>query len=497
MQPATDESYISKFPMDKYFESQELPPRYAEIQGLAQGSTQASLTVHSGEGSKRDKPGKSQQRFDNDWKKMLDLREEVMQARLTLRELASNMREPKSQVQNLHNQLWTAWQHHWNRDHELDRGALNTLYENMQKLLDEIGPLDEAYAEQEDDLHVLEYRLGEIEKNVYSKAILPNRNQHSGTSSSSSSEFSEESAKFRPAFSDSGTHDEAMQRYLDRVGDANIARERVLLLRQERDEYIGAAQQRLALGVPQYQPNADFLEDFDKHYQLRVQEMNAINNDLPQLAAALGIVNAAENVQDLSLEAPENPRGVTPRATWPQPPGLSDRAKLRRTLSDGDLRRLRENDTSNFGERINTWMLEKLAVSKVEQFLQDLILGSPNLQEHEWWSLVLRYWKKQSVRSQGLQSPPLSYSSQPNSAQRSSISGLHAKTKLLLQPTMQGLEHENIAIEEGPLSALNTDFAVPKWRRLRSASAKWRKPRPTLEDLDWDLMSDVETSRSQ
>lgn len=225
--------------------------------------------------------------------------------------------------------------------------------------------------------------------------------------------------------------------------------------------------------------------------------MNAINEDLPQLAAAAGIDNAPENIQDLSLNAPADPWGVTLRATWPQLPVPANGSKLRRTLSDGDLSKLRKTDTSSFRERINTWMLEKLAVSKLEQFHQHLILGSPNLQEHEWWDLVLRYWKQESVHSYDLRSRPSPYSTQLNSAQRSSTFGRDAETQLLSQPAIHTSEQQEIAVENSPQLALKTDFAGSKWRRLRSVSANWRKPGPALEDLDWDLMSDCETSRSQ
>lgn len=494
MQSVLDESDLSKAQMD----------RYNGNKGRSQDLNEAGLNAASLEANRQDKqlqqpPGKSQsqQRFDSAWKKMLDLREEVMQARLTLRELGLNLREPRSQVRNLHSQLLTSWQSHWNRGHEPDGDSLTTIYEKMQRLLDDIGPLEEAYSEQEDELHVLEYRLGETEKKLYSKTVVLNMDLHSDTSPSSPNEVSEESVILLPTFSGGTTNDEAIQRYLDRVGDANIARERVLILRQERDEYFGTAQQRLALGVPQYQPNVEFLEEFEKNYELRVQEMNAINEDLPQLAAAAGIDNAPENIQDLSLNAPADPWGVTLRATWPQLPVPADGSKLRRTLSDGDLSKLRKTDTSSFRERINNWILENLAVSKLEQFHQHLILGSPNLQEHEWWDLVLRYWKQESVHSYDLRSRPSPYSTQLNSAQRSSMFGRDAETQLLSQPAIHRSEQQEIAMVNSPQLALKTDFAGSKWRRLRSVSANWRKPGPALEDLDWDLMSDCETSRSQ
>lgn len=241
MESALDESYLSKAQVD----------RYNGNKGRSQDPNEAGLNAASLEASRQDKqlqhpPGKSQsqQRFDSAWKKMLNLREEVMQARLTLRELGLNLREPRSQVRNLHNQLLTSWQSHWNRGHEPDGDSLTAIYEKMQRLLDDIGPLEEAYSEQEDELHVLEYRLGEIEKKLYSKTVVLNMDLHSDTSSSSSSEVSE---VLLPTFSGGTTNDEAIQRYLDRVGDANIARERVLILQQERDEYFGTAQQRLAL----------------------------------------------------------------------------------------------------------------------------------------------------------------------------------------------------------------------------------------------------------
>ena len=461
------------------------------------GSAVDSPTVPEQDVSGQSLQSKLQRRFDKAWEKMLDLREDVVQARLVLRESTLKLKEPRAQVQALHNQLWTAWQNHWDRNTIPDRVELTGLYEKMQRLLDEVGPHEAAVKEQEDGLHVLEYRLNDAERDVYSRAILRDHNRTSDVSVSPSDEVSERSwaHTVHHLGERDATQDEALQGFLDRVGDAKIAQERVLQLQQERDQYTDIAQHRAALNIPQYQPNAQFLEDFEAEYELRKQELEAINQDLSTLAIAAGIDGASRVGQDTLMNVVNESRGLMARATWPRASSPSNEVPLRRSFSYSDLHDLRQKDRLSFRERINTWMREVFKASKWVRMHQYLTSNDPGLPYEEWWRRVKQYWKQESSGSHHLPSRPVSSASQTRASQRSSGDGSKASSPV--QQKSKPLPSRDKAAVDVGVSIPDFAFVSSTRKRLHSTSAIRFKPRAIQEDSDWEVLSDFETSRSQ
>ena len=433
--------------------------------------------LHQKQGILEDAPSQAQKRFDKAWRRMLDLRGEVTQARLTLREMAARLEDPKSRLRSLNAKLYDIWQYHWNSATEPDRDDLTKLYKSIQKVLDEVGPLEEHYNEKEDDLHLLEYRLGEIEERVYSRAVAVDPRSSSSASSLISSSIKEEPSSYSDMTSYNSKHDD-VQRYLDRVGDANIVRERIAQLQQDRDQYAETAKQRAFIGVPQYQPNVEFLEDFDDVFESHMQELNTINQDIRRLAVSADIEVPTSPATEIAVIETDDPIPIAMRATWPLTSEVPKETKPKRSFSYDDLSELRKNDKINLRERVNSWLLERLRTSKLAR-----LLDSPHIQPNERWDAIVHSWPRENEYPTS--SPPSTMTSETQ--RRSSPTKPHIRSNAGIE-TANPFYHRKVdqtALDQSRV----TDFRTSNPKFLRSLQLG--------EDADWDCMSDFETSRSQ
>lgn len=341
----------------------------------------------SSEGSaRREARARRERRISVAKKQVENLRGQVTSSRLELRELRAELRQRHVNIRHMQAQFWRGLQNQWNDTRNLDQSTLQQLYEDIQRALDELGPEESNYDEKEDDLDVLDYKLGKLEDRFYdTDADLAG--SRGGFASTSSSRSSRRSRSITPTRSE----DEASwnYRYLSRVGDANIVRERLDELSIEKSQYVDLGRERAAMGLDLYKPNVEFLDTFDEVYAKNEFELREIEEDLERLQNESRPTPPA--AAKIFIETMELPKSLSLTHAHELPKTQSHGSTLRRK-SDGDLLKVLV-DTSTVRQRVNQWILENLSVSTFEKARHRDMLQNPNLDEHTWWSLVKYYWQ--------------------------------------------------------------------------------------------------------
>lgn len=328
-------------------------------------------------------------------KEVENLRGQVTRSRLELRELRVGLRQRQIRIRHMQAQFWRGLQNQRINDSSLDNNTLQQLFDDIQRALDELGPEEANYDEKEDDLDELEYKLGKLEDRFYdTDADLAG--SKAGFASSSSSSSPRRSHSTTPTRSVGETS--WKYRYLSRVGDANIVRERLEDLCIERSQYVNLEEDRAAVGRDYYPPNVEFLDTFEEVYAEMALELREIEEDLERLQnespstppTAANPFRTIDLVQE-STSLTDQHEG---REIWCQ-------SHTPRRKSDGDLKNVPEETTR---QRVNQWILESLQGSRIEKATLKAMLRDPNLNEDSWWSLVRDYWQ----RDQAAVSPPSS-----------------------------------------------------------------------------------------
>lgn len=372
----------------------------------------------SGGSARREARARRERRISMTRKKVENLRGQVTRSRLELRELRVELRPRHVQIRQMQARFWRGLQNQWNDDRTLDKTTLQQLDDDIRRALDELGPKEANYDEKEDDLDLLEYKLGKLEDRLYSTDAdrTGSKAGFASSSSSSSSSRSRSTIPTRPEEEASWNY-----RYLSRVGDANIVRERLEELSFEKSQYVDLERERTAMGLDLYQPNVEFLDTFEEVYAKNEFELREIEQDLQRLQnesrsispTAVKLFETIDLLQESTSLEHEHEAPQTPR----------HRDSLRRK-SDGDLHNV-QVDTSTVRQRVNQWILEVLEVSAFERAKHRAMLHDPNLDNHTWLSLVKAFWQP----DQDAVSPPLSRrrsSKSPRSVSRYSKSFSHS-----------------------------------------------------------------------
>ena len=213
-------------------------------------------------------------------KQIENLRGQVTRNRLELRELRVELRQRHFKIRQTQAQFWRGLQNQWNNSRMFDKTTLQQLYDDIQRALDELGPEEANYDEKEDDLDVLEYKLGKLEDRFYD-ADADMAESKAGFARASSSISSRRSQSNTPT----QIEDEASlnYRYLSRLGDANIVRERLEDLSVEKSQYVDLGRDRAAMGLGLYQPNIEFLDTYEEVYAKNLFDLREIEQDLKRL----------------------------------------------------------------------------------------------------------------------------------------------------------------------------------------------------------------------
>lgn len=330
------------------------------------------------------------------WHEVQELRGSVAKSRLELREHRVGLRQGRGRTRELEAQFWKNFQSHCDGNETLDKTILDELYSEVDKARDELGPKEEHYNELEDDLDMMEYKLEKKEARFYrqfpdipcdetGKPSFSDSSYGSGQawSSSSNSEHTDNSSS-------------PSNRYLSKIGDANIIRERLSALEAERSHYLDLERERDAMGHPLYQPNVEFLNSFSDVHASYLEELRQIEDDLSTLRIEAGLEGNAEN---------SGPSSVACLDFTPKPSSLqnvshdfeSQPASMPATRSrDSDVAQ-DQTATSSVRQRINRWILDNLIKSRLERARHKAILDNPELDNSAWLCLVRRYWGNDNV----------------------------------------------------------------------------------------------------
>ena len=326
------------------------------------------------------------------WKEIQDIRGLVTRNRLELRERRAELKQDRAQARELEAQLWRNFQNFWNGNAGLDKSTLDPLYFEMNKTRDELGPKEENYNELEDDLDTLEYRLETKESHFYSRFEKTYRDDKIQPS------FSDSSDETHPAWSRGSASEHTdnssspSNRYLSKIGDATIIRERLSELEAEQLYYLNVERERDAMGYPLYQPNVEFLNTFPEVQAQYLEELRRIEEDLRTLGYEAGILEKSPD-EEISSSAshgiPSRPASL--QDVSPSSASIQVTAPPRRR-SDGDVSHATQH--INPRTRINLWILEVLTNSPLERARHKAILDNPALNDSAWLRLVREYAEK-------------------------------------------------------------------------------------------------------
>ncbi|CAF9940897.1 MAG: hypothetical protein HETSPECPRED_002671 [Heterodermia speciosa] len=322
-----------------------------------------------------------------------ELREEILAARLSLRELRTHVGRQRARIRKLEVKFRDELRSCRNNPGDLDIEMLDELHEDISQAWDVLGPEEEDCNEKEDDLNVLELRLEGLEAELYSEStvgssecmakpgssrtVFPSRDL---TTASNSEDGQPENDVNSP-----------MYEYLSKLGDARIIRERLWELESKRSQYLDIQRDRAMVGHPQYQPNIDFLADYEKIHNEEFIQLQAVEMEVASLARKAGIeapIPSGEQkhdctrIEDTQSEIPSSVSQIeTSNLASPQP---SLTATVSSTLSA----------PSATHQHVNDWMFYILEISSLERARHKAIMGSPDMDDVEWANLVRRTWQR-------------------------------------------------------------------------------------------------------
>ena len=217
------------------------------------------------------------------------LRSKLTQGRLDLRERRAGLREQRWKVTDRGVKFYGELQRYSNKKGKVTDYDLEELDEGLREALDKLGPMEEDFDEAEDDLHELEYRLETLEKKFYSQPVNLISVEDSASSIRSSLSERTQHQSQNNTVSDAVEETSPSGRYLSRLGDAKIIRERLQDLIVERNEYIEQEQRRSSYSIPPYSLNVAFMANFPLVYAELMKELQEIEEDVKQLKDQAGI----------------------------------------------------------------------------------------------------------------------------------------------------------------------------------------------------------------
>jgi len=338
-------------------------------------------------------------RVNTAWHEVQNLRGSVARSRLGLREHRVGLRQERGRARELEAQLWKNFQSHWDGNGSLDKTILDGLYSEVDKARDELGPKEEHYNELEDDLDMMEYKLEKKEDRFYRQFPDTPYDETGKPSFTDSSYGSGQAWSLSSTSEHTDNSSSPSNKYLSKIGDANIIRERLSALEAERSHYLDLERERDAMGHPLYQPNVEFLDSFSDVHASYLEELRQIEDDLGALRIEADLEGNVEN---------SGPSSVACLDFTPKP--------------------------SSVRQRINQWILDNLTKSRLERARHKAILDNPELDDSAWLCLVRRYWENDNA-AHPLRSPPGNKTLQSGSAGTASpeadidIMSLHASLK--------------------------------------------------------------------
>lgn len=347
------------------------------------------------------------------------LKDEILKSRLSLRELRIDLGQQRARIREMQITLWKELQRYRGSPSELNAAATDELFESITHALDLIGPSEEDYNEKEDELNVLELQLEGLEGDNDGSSASPEYFARPRSFQSHSVGQNSVATVRTEGPKEDNDIDSPLQQYLSRLGDARIIQERLYELRSEKAQYLDIQRDREALGHPQYQPNIDFLADYDRMYNEEFSQLKNVEMEVASLARKADLeppltgdmqkdlmyqdnsqaetANSSKQTKTLSANHPRTPQlTISPTQTRVPSDTLiaTDRTSTSQlTISPDQARAL--SDMLVARRRINDWILHILQLSSLERARHKAILGDPNLDDAEWSKLIGKYWQRE------------------------------------------------------------------------------------------------------
>ncbi|KAI4134054.1 MAG: hypothetical protein LQ347_001844 [Umbilicaria vellea] len=206
-----------------------------------------------------------------------------MQSRLAIRERRADLRQQHGKVAEHFASSYKTLQGYLRSGENVTDSDLNKLNEELYEARDKLGPMEEDYNEAEDHLHLLEYQLDTQETKLYRQSTEIRSAGISNSSTSSSSSGRTQLQSLRGILDDAAEETSPRERYLSRLGDADIIRERLHDIVIERNEYLELEQRRKSHALLPYPPNVAFLANFPLAYGQLMKELHEVEGDLRRL----------------------------------------------------------------------------------------------------------------------------------------------------------------------------------------------------------------------
>jgi hypothetical protein len=351
--------------------------------------------------------------FGKDWARVKKLRTDIWGLRSKMHELRRELKEKqqaKSVADNKYFQYMRLRELGMAPVHQdiSEQKMMEELFQDCEKARDEYGPLEDDCTLLENHIGSQELELQRLEEKFYDRPFEPPVSQTEGLDSTQQSPAvslysgSDVSQDFHPL----------VEKYLSRVGDVEILKERLDEHLEER--YILAEEKELRqkLGHDLAEPAQKWLDNYSNTETLLMNQLEEAELEVANLRQncfSRGLVDEEGNPTDLeSQEQRYFANDVSTekeRSEYVKYPLLIPRPGSRVQLKDPapDSEEF-PDDSSNL---VSQWLLQQLRSSPLDVNLLARISESlfGNINREKWQSEVVKYWYKDSTKKGEPQHP--------------------------------------------------------------------------------------------
>jgi hypothetical protein len=388
--------------VDKMSESPADPPRRPSPRshiGAAQqvDPSRRPRTVYSGplekflaqddEALEIDPPKRQQE-----WGRLRTMRANALRIRAQLREMRKTLHEKESTkrsadeafIKHVRGQRSLLISQSATNTQAASDPILDPLYEAMQTARDEYGPLEDDVNRLEDQLDQQEFEIAKMEGRLYNTRI-----HETPKPEPTLLGLSAEPPKELPSL---------YIRYLSRLGDLDLSKERHQNMAQERDRLLYVQESKTRVGLELHRDEREFLELFSAREAALFKEIADIEEDVErhkQQCLEEGIELAESSIGDISdteedatsQDHPSEQTSVDPSMfSLLLPKSDEDKVKLGVLITDFD--------EANKNDRINRWMRYQLQSSPLEvELLVRIFLHLLKIVDLRQWQAGLFQWQ--------------------------------------------------------------------------------------------------------
>jgi hypothetical protein len=347
-------------------------------------------------------PGLSIPPLNNDWQYIQRLREETWTLRSKIHETRTILREKQQNKSIADDALFRRMVVTVLRHDTAEREILEKLMQDCQDARDSYGPLEDECNELEDTLSRREFKLARLEsssyENIHSPVLqnpslgIPAHDILLSDHSSSGSEDNEiDELEYHPLVS----------KYLSRLGDLDLLRERLDDLIEEKENLLLEKASRQRFGRYLDPDDQEWLNNSQQHHDELVKEVREMELELQELkrdCLAQGLID--EEGEPTSFQTQE-------QSTFPKEQDIdpqnhqSEYVKYPLLLPKPGVKHediiatdpVPDQNSDLTTSRINTWILEKLRMSPLDvNLLASIFENAFGSIKEGWESAVLKFW---------------------------------------------------------------------------------------------------------